>query len=595
MNKLFNKIAIAALCVVVLNSCAKKLDVIPPSNIAAENFWKTEKDAWLGLNACYSQLIGFDGYIEMASDNAHSQKPWEGPFEAIQLNAISSADDLGYSFTGVRLSNNFLEKVGSCHMDEALRNRMKAEARFLRAFTYLRLTSFFGKVALITTVLPFDAPPVPRTSVDSVQKFILNELAEVADVLPQTYDGGYPQEKGRITRSGALALRARAALYFGNFVEAEKSAALIISEKSDNHHDLFRVTTLNAAQQKEANEMDQYIDFAARGIDKDKFVKGMFSYETLWHAANANPDNPEYVVTRGYIATEQQSDFQRYTYMRPSQLVSGYSSLAPMQDLVDAYWDADGKTIRPKIAPSTRAANLAAINQVVDGLGQNDYIAKVPTMNLKNYSYIGEFRNRDSRLYASILFPFKGWHETDFPGSSFYFQWYSGLPAQDDNEPTTGYSWRKITALTSSFSPYPGEGWAAEDFPTIRYAEVLLTFAEAHIQNVGWDAQVQSALNDLRDRCGMANVPTAMASTQAALDFVRNERRIELAGEGNRYFDMRRYGGANCASVMNGTTYAPDGSPVVNKTWNDRLLLMPIPQHAIDLNPLLKGDQNSGY
>lgn len=590
MNNYLNKIVIIASLLVVFSSCTKKLDLLPPSDIVAENFWKTEKDAWLGLNACYSQLPGWDGYLELATDNGHSQKSWEGPFEAIQTDAISTGDDMGYNFTTVRLTNNFLEKSIGCQMNDNLRNRMKAEARFIRAFAYLRLTSLFGKVPIITTVLPYNAPPLPRDPVEKVQKFILDELQEIAGVLPQRYAGGYAQEKGRITRSGALALRARAALYFGNFIEAEKSAGLVMSE---GQHALFRVTSLNAAQQKEAAEMDQYIDFAAKGIDKDKFVKGIFSYEGLWQSPNASPDNPEYVVTRGYITTESQSDWQRYTYMRPSQLVSGYSSLKPIQDLVDAYWDVDGTTVRPRISKEARKANLTTINHEVEGLDQAGYIQKVPTLNLKTYPYIAEFRNRDSRLYASILFPFKGWHETDFSGP-FYFQWNADF-YNNGNEPLSGYAWRKITALTSAFQPYPGEGWAAEDFPTIRYAEVLLTFAEARIQNIGWDAQVKAALNDLRDRCGMPDVPVNMPSTNAALDFVRIERRIELAGEGNRFFDMRRYGKAYCASVMNNETFAPSGESVVHKTWNDRLLLMPIPQSAIDLNPLLKNDQNPGY
>lgn len=587
MKILLNKIIIAVLFLSVLTAC-KKLDVIPPSEVAAESFWKTEKDAWLGLNACYSQLPGWDGYIELATDNGHSQKPWEGPFESIQLNSISAGDNFGYSYSGIRIQNNFLEKVGNCAMDESLRTRMKAEARFIRAFAYLSLTSYFGKVALVTTVLPYNAPAVPRDPVAKVHEFILNELAEIADLLPQDYAGGYLKEKGRITRSGALALRARAALYFGNFAEAEKSAGLVISE---GKHSLFRIGALNAAQQKEADEMDQFIDFDANGIDKNKFIKGMFSYETLWHGANAKPDNPEYVVTRGYMDDINQSDFTRYTYIRPSQLVSGYSSLKPVQDLVDAYWDIDGQTVRPLISTQTRKTNFEAMNTVVSGMDQVQYIAKVPTMNLKSYPYMSEFRNRDSRLYASILFPFKGWHETDFSGP-FYYRWDPSY-VNNGNESSSGYSWRKLVSLTP-YQAYPGEGWSADDFPVIRYAEVLLTFAEARIQNVGWDSEVQKVLNDLRDRCGMRNVPLSM-SKDAALDFVRNERRIELAGEGNRFYDLRRYGGAYCSTVMNRETFTPSGYPVVKKTWDNRLLLLPIPQSAMDLNPLLKSDQNPGY
>ena len=210
------------------------------------------------------------------------------------------------------------------------------------------------------------------------------------------------------------------------------------------------------------------------------------------------------------------------------------------------------------------------------------------TLNLKEYAYMDEFRNRDSRLYASMLFPFKGWHETDF--GTFYYRWNPSWAGSDGNESWTGYSYRKLLSLTAY------SDWASmEDYPVIRYAEVLLTYAEARIQTKGWDAEVQKALNDLRDRCGMPDVPTVMPSKEAALDFVRNERRIELAAEGQRYDDIRRYGSAYCNKVMNGTVYAPNGYEVVNMTWSDRLMLMPIPQGAMDLNPLLRDDQNPGY
>lgn len=92
----------------------------------------------------------------------------------------------------------------------------------------------------------------------------------------------------------------------------------------------------------------------------------------------------------------------------------------------------------------------------------------------------------------------------------------------------------------------------------------------------------------------MPEVPVSL-SPQDALDFVRNERRIELAGEGQRYDDIRRYGQEYASKVMTGLTLAPNGYTVVNKQWENRLMLMPIPQNAIDLNPLLKKDQNQGY
>lgn len=581
---------IIALAILASTFTACDLDVVPPSDIAVENFWKTEKDAWYGLNACYSSMDGLDIWDELCTDNGHSHKPWEGNFELLQQNGISTDKGYGsYSFGMIRLANNFIKNVEKCAIDAGLKTRMQAEARFFRAMSYLDLTTKFGKVPVITDVLAYDAPNVPRDEVSKVQAFILKELHEVSDILPDKYEGGYLNETGRVTRAAALALRARAALYFGNFAEAEISAGKVISE---GKHSLFRVSTLTDAQVKEAGEMEAYIDFSAKNIDKDKFIKGMFSYESLWHKAYANPTNPEYILTREFMGEANNYDWTRYTYFIPQSLSvqDGYCSYEPMQDLIDAYWDVDGKTMRDKdITVEQRQQRYAQIWNDFKDMTVEEYTQKVSdTDNIMKYEYMKEFRNRDSRLYVSMLFPFKGWHET--AKGTFYFRWNPDLIDKNGNESWTGYCYRKMVALT------PYDNWAAEeDYPVIRYAEVLLTFAEARIQNSGWDTEATAALNDLRDRCGMPNVPATMPSKEAALDFVRNERRIELAAEGHRYDDIRRYGCEYCNKVMNGYSYAPNGYKVVKKAWNDRLILMPIPLEAIDLNPLLKDDQNPGY
>ena len=78
---------------------ACNLDVIPPADMAVENFWKTEKDAWYALNGCYADLDGCLMYDECCTDNAHSHKPWEGNMELLQQNGIDAANGYGnYSF-----------------------------------------------------------------------------------------------------------------------------------------------------------------------------------------------------------------------------------------------------------------------------------------------------------------------------------------------------------------------------------------------------------------------------------------------------------------------------------------------------------------
>lgn len=580
------KTIVLGLCMAgIFTAC--DLDVLPPANMATETFWKTEKDAWYGLNACYAELEGAQLPDECCTDNSHSHKPWEGNMELLQQDGIGTAAAYGnYSFRTVRLVNTFLANVDACQMDAGLKERMKAEARCIRAWKYLYLTTRFGKVSVIRDVLEYDAPNVARDPVETVRQFILDELEDVAKVLPAKYSGGNMNEVGRITRWGALALRARAALYFGNYVEAEKSAGEII-DKSE--HNLFKITSLNIAQQQEADEMDTYIDFADKGIDKDKFIKGMFSYEALWFDANANPSNPEYVLTREYAADSYNNDWMRYTYMIPMSMSAyeGYISYEPMQDLVDAYWDIDGKTLR-SINPEKRKADFEAMwkNFEQNKSDQKKYQEQIQNSDLKAYAYMKEFRNRDSRLYASLMFPFKGWHELK---GTYYFMYNPKNINNNGNESWSGYAFRKMVAL----EPY-NEYYSPCDYPIIRFAEVLLTYAEARIHTTGWDDKVQSALNRIRERCGMPNVPVNL-SGNAALDFVRNERRIELAGEGQRFDDIRRYGSTYCQKVMNGVTYTPIMQTLVNKKWSERLLLMPIPQSAIDQNPLLKDDQNPGY
>ena len=571
----------------VLTSC--DLDVVPPAEISAENFWKTEKDAWYALNGCYQSMPAVDIWDEMCTDNAHSHKPWEGNMEMVQQNGINTAAPYGnYDFNAIRTANTYIARVDECDMSEELKVRTKAEARFFRAFAYLTLTQYFGKVAIVTEELPYDASTIARNSVEEVRNFILTELAEVAEILPESDSGGFMNEIGRVTRYAALALRSRAALYFGNYEEAEKSAKAVIDS---GKYSLFKLTSLNAAQEQEAEEMDLYIDFAELGIDKDKFIKGMFSYEALWQGANATPANPEYVLTHEYMGDPNAYDQYRYTYFIPlsMSIQNGYSSFEPMQDLVDAYWKVDGKTLPEKIQVDARKANYEKIWNYAKNLSEEDYKTFATSPELMSYDYMKEFKNRDSRLYVTLMFPFKGWHETAV--GEFYYKWNPDVINKDGNESWTGFSYRKMVA----WEPYSASVYgSADDYPTIRYAEVLLTFAEAHLMTTGYDDQVRFALNQLRDRCGMPDVPESLG-TQEAIDFLRNERRIELAVEGHRYDDVRRYGNEYCQKYLQGPSTAPNGAVVVDKKWNERLMLMPIPTTAIDVNPLLKEDQNPGY
>lgn len=593
-NKLLKNILFYAALGLTVSSC--DLDVEPPSNIAAETFWKTEKDAWYNLNAVYESAMPMIGiYQDSFTDDVLCQYSWESNGMIFQQDGMNSQIDDGWNFESIRKENIFLKEVENCDMDEALKNRFKAEARAMRAYSYLELTLKFGKLPIITDVPTFDAENVARDEVSKVQNFILTELTEAAAALPASYSGGYPNEKGRITKYAALSLKARAALYFGDYATAEAAAKDVMD---NGGYSLFRVSTLSDTQKKEAEEMAMYVDFEKYGLDKDAFTKGMFNYEALWHNENGNPDNPEYIMCRQYApAGWDYQDMTRYTNMRPDQL-GGWSSITPTQNLVDAYWTADGKTEANVPSIDKRAASYKAIRddadafikaaaEPKDGTVAKFVEAKMKSGELKNYEYIQEFRNRDSRLYASILLPFKGWYETEV-GPDFVYEWIKN----GNNESSTGFNFRKMVTIENDPE---GNGQATGDYPCIRYAEILLIFAEAHTQTTGFDAQAQAALNQLRDRCGMPNVPTNL-SKEAALKFIQNERRIELAGEGFRGGDLTRYSDEYWKEHMNDVPMTmPDGTVKLMMKWTPRMRLRPIPQSAIDYNPLLASDQNPGY
>lgn len=585
MNKMklnIKNLFIGAALSVALTGCVD-LDVNPPAAIGPDSFWKTEKDAWYGLNACYAYTGDFGTYEDGMVDNAFNHHGHESHGQTMQTATMNSSIDYGYGYTDIRTFNLFLENVDNCEMDADLKERMKAEARYFRANGYLWLNLYFGKATITTEVLPYDAPNLPRNSVEEVRKFIMDELDAVIKILPESYSGGYLNEKGRVTKWAALALKARAALYWGDYTTAEAAAREIMTKGGFS---LYKLTSLNAEQQKEADQMSAYVDFEALGIDKDAFMKGMFSYEGIWQVDNAS-DNPECILSHERMASEEYAEFYRYTSLRPDQMNGGWGGLEPIQPLVDAYWNIDGKTKPAPLTPEERAARYAEILTDFEASGKkiSDYVQE-DLDKLKNFEYTEEFRNRDARFYASILFPFKGWYETNV-GDDFVYQWM-----HSNNDPKCGYIFRKINPFTGI--PKWGVYAATSDYPVIRYAEVLLTFAEARFHNSGWDGEVTAALNELRDRCGMPNVPATLAGDEA-LEFIRNERRIELAGEGHRYFDIRRYGKEYAAKCMNVTIHSIDNNWHFDMKWDDRLMLMPIPQSAMDLNPLLRGDQNPGY
>ena len=298
------------------------------------------------------------------------------------------------------------------------------------------------------------------------------------------------------------------------------------------------------------------------------------SFEGLFDPANEQ--NEEVILSVQYTQDLYEFDYTPYL---PNG-IGGWSSVVPTQSLVDAFGMADGKTIEE--------AELAG-----------------------EYDPTNPFVNRDPRLRASIV----------YPGQVFVGKVYRSIEESSndyynkaDNASKTGYNYKKYTSFLD-INPNSSYWNMGNDVFLFRYAEVLLTIAEAKIELNQIDAELYKALDDVRVRAGIPKVDQSKYNNQESLrKLLRNERRVEFAMEGLRRDDIIRWGIAkdvlngNLMGAKRGTVLAttqPNGDHNVSMTLPANLIesrsfdvsknnLLPIPQSAIDKNPPLKPN-NPGY
>lgn len=288
------------------------------------------------------------------------------------------------------------------------------------------------------------------------------------------------------------------------------------------------------------------------------------SYQDLFRIQNEN--NSEVILDIQYKENDVPNGDMG---VMPSSSYGGWASLDPTQSLVDAY-----ETIKGK-----------AIDEPGSGYNEND-----------------PYKNRDPRLGASIV----------CPGQLYGGKYYNSIDSTSPdyynggNNSKSGYIERKFTSNLADFDDMWNTGL---NIIVIRYAEILLTYAEAKIESGSIDNSVYEAINAVRERAGMPDVDQAAYNNQTTLrTLVRRERRVELALEGLRWFDIQRWkiGSQVRSGYIYGTrlgtvdkttgklTLKGNHVSVEQRTFNDnRDYLWPVPQAERDINKNLT--QNSGY
>lgn len=474
----------------------------------------------------------------------------------------------------VRSANIFFEKIETAPFESAgEKDRMKGEVHFLRAYLYHNLVSMYGGVPIITKAYTLkDEFNVPRDTYENSVKFIVDELDKAAALLPVTQTGN---NKGRATKGAALALKSRVLLYAASdLYNSNASWAAGANKDLVGYTGGDRTARWQAAKAaaKAVMDLNVYNLYQPNPATPDEATK---NYGNIFLLKETSED----IFVRYFIQKidENWDGYNPGLYNNPNGW-HGWGSNTPIGQMVDAYEMKDGTKFS-----WNNAAHKAA-----------------------------PYNNRDPRFYASILYDGAKWRsrpsdvaprEPNGIVQTGYFEKPDGTvipgldtrnsPIEDWNGTYTGYYMRKFIDPTVDAQYFKQE----QPWRYIRFTEIILNYAEACL-GLGQETEARQYINMIRKRAGM---PEITETGQALVDRYRNERRIELAFEDHRYFDVRRwliapqaYENAQGVSVRHkidasgnilSSTYSVINAQ--NRAWNSRFYFFPIKLDEMNRNKQL--------
>ncbi len=509
---------------VLLLSCHKQLDLQPDGRISIDEVFNDYNNTRGYLNSCYgyapAPYMDRASYTDEAQDgdgitpNSRYSNWYNGNVTSFNY-GLMSADGSPWAnlYVGIRKCNTFIESMKTAtvitqHEDE--KKGWLAQAHTLRALYYLQLIKRYGDVPLVTTPyeINYDYSQDKKAKFSEVVAHILADCNEALQA-PNTQQGFswniYDNQYGIMTRAVVYAIMSQAVTYAASPLWSDGTYtwndALAINGEAlyqcyTNGYRLFDVDP------GPANAQNAYANYFFTGSNDGRSV----DRETILHLGN-------------------QMQVWRHAGL-PSTPDMEKSGPCPTQDLVDAYEMANGE------APV---------------LGYSDDNRLEPIINpASGYDPANPYEGRDPRFYASIYYNGAiryldqpgGYRVETFAGGA------DGISSDNRRHTRTGYYMRKFNNFRSNIN-----NQADGAVRLLRFAEVILNFAEAAYQTAGPDAPVdvngislsaRDAVNMVRARAGMPDFPSGLTTEEFEKKY-RNERRIEFAFEEHRFFDVRRW------------------------------------------------------
>lgn len=562
---------IATVVVIIsTTACNEILDQMPNDKIPGNVMWTSEAQVNQGVMGVYYSLqrpvegrgiVGSSDKIGYYGLDVFGMTG-QGSYDISNL--FTSGVNPGnsrFSFTwqwcydGVHRANKALANIPNVKMDEKKSARLIAECKILRAFFYSRLNELFGNGGIgvpiyLTPVLPHEGFN-PQSPESVVWKQIVDDLTEAINE-PNLPDNQINKE-GRANRGVAYALRGRAYLIQKNYGEAIKDFEKIAGCGYSLYPDYKNLFKIGQERCEEMLLSVQYIEApAGYGSQLQKFCapfqQGAKDNRGCWtdlQVAPAVVDLYEVLVDPNTVKPFKWDDFipqwssvteieQRKVFFVRDSMVNGQPIHATISNSVKDQVNSLTALVKPLYLPQGNEARVKAA-----------------------------YNNRDPRLGYNVLTPYSdflgvnsnstdvGWYTSRWPVTGkYYFDQANAETKLNANLPATYFPSGSANASAKFYymhRKFVGEGldYARRqdnpvDEPIIRYADVLLMWAEALVEK-GELGEAKKKVKLVRDRVGIPTMDASFSDKNTARNYVRDERRRELMGEGVNFLDEIRW------------------------------------------------------
>jgi hypothetical protein len=533
-----------------MTSCESNIDLDAQGIISADGYFQSEQDYENALNGVYCRLntSASDLWLDAVTDNGLTTHSWNWGYDLGRGIGNSSSSfpeskwDMDY--VSVQRANNIISNIDTYAWPGGETNATRLKV--LGEAKTLRAYFYLDLVGIFGNIIFYTENP---SSVEEAREMTQVEPKVVYDFILQDLEEAIAdlpetaENSSKIAKPAARLLRARAAAYAAGYLNDDSYWQITLDE--------------TAALLENAPALADFGDLFQTGCE----------------------DLDEVILVRTYSI-----DQQNYWGNWYNNSIGGYCVTTPVKNLVDAY----------------------------------EYVGE----EVENRPYL----NKDPRFYETIYAPgmeLRGKYYNTIPNNIVYRDGTAYFDPDKDygdlqdkevsvgdvrgeegggewNKTPTGFTWKKYFHEDETWSTW-------NSYIVFRYAEAYLLRAEALATVGGHDEEAKALVKVIRDRAGNTNDIDEMISTKygSLLNLIRNERRVEFADEGLRFFDLRRWGilldqmnqpieGIEYRDFSNGTPEKVVLVPATRVDYTDKDFYWPIPQAEMDLS---KGNlkQNDGW